>query len=732
MKAASIILCLLVGAFLGFTSVDGAKSGDKTITRVVKLLQKMLDQSKKDADSDKELYAKFKCYVDKNEAEKKESIKSLAEQIDLLESKIAELQARNGELAGQTASLDADMTANKAAQKSATQIRKDSKKAFDSMEEDLNKGIGQMKEAIDVLSSIKLMQQDGSVHKKQAALLNMGTSVRDALTAASALLPPDKRQSLQSFIQAPLAAAHSAQGDAITGVLKSLKETFEGNLDNAQASEKAEKKAFEDAIDTLESSWDKMDKSTKEKKQEMGENDGELSDSKTSLDEAIKQKKSDEDFLESLLETAAKKAKNYEERKMLRVNEDAAIAECISILNSDDAFSTFGNVDATSTGKTSFLQMRQLRGGAERQQVVSVLEQAHSQRLARVAAGLRAGHAFTTVLEEIEKMKKTIAEEGQADKENLDWCKKERTNSNKDLDAKKSQIKTLNEAIDKLDETINDPKTGLLVQISDTETSLVENQKTQVDETKTRKEENAEYRVDVAHLAEATDILGKAIKVLARYYDQLDTHMKENKDSTNLVQEDPKPPELYGNFEGQSDQGNKALDMLKFIKDETEKEHAKADSDEKQSQGDFEDSISALKKAETKMQKALVKLKADLTEAELKLEEKRTDLKETTAAKEAIEAYLLDIKPGCDFITDNFTLRDENRNTETKALNKAKGLIKDTPAYKSAVAKDAELAAGKCKSECKLDTTNVGCKACMSGTSKANYCKDHPGMPGCK
>jgi len=309
MKAASIILCLLVGAFLGFTSVDGAKSGDKTITRVVKLLQKMLDQSKKDADSDKELYAKFKCYVDKNEAEKKESIKSLAEQIDLLESKIAELQARNGELAGQTASLDADMTANKAAQKSATQIRKDSKKAFDSMEEDLNKGIGQMKEAIDVLSSIKLMQQDGSVHKKQAALLNMGTSVRDALTAASALLPPDKRQSLQSFIQAPLAAAHSAQGDAITGVLKSLKETFEGNLDNAQASEKAEKKAFEDAIDTLKSSWDKMDKSTKEKKQEMGENDGELSSSKTSLDEAIKQKKSDEDFLESLLETAAKKAK---------------------------------------------------------------------------------------------------------------------------------------------------------------------------------------------------------------------------------------------------------------------------------------------------------------------------------------------------------------------------------------------------------------------------------------
>ena len=33
------------------------------------------------------------------------------------------------------------------------------------------------------------------------------------------------------------------------------------------------------------------------------------------------------------------------------------------------------------------------------------------------------------VLAEIEKMKETIAKEGAADKENFDWCKKERKNS---------------------------------------------------------------------------------------------------------------------------------------------------------------------------------------------------------------------------------------------------------------------------------------------------------------
>merc|ERR1719316_1195330 len=106
----------------------------------------MLDKSKKETEDDRVAYAKYKCYVDKNKAEKTESIKKLGDQIDLLESKIAELQARNGELGGQSAQLDADMAAKKATQKQATKIREDSAKSFAAMADDLDKAIGQMKE----------------------------------------------------------------------------------------------------------------------------------------------------------------------------------------------------------------------------------------------------------------------------------------------------------------------------------------------------------------------------------------------------------------------------------------------------------------------------------------------------------------------------------------------------------------------------------------------------------
>jgi hypothetical protein len=282
--------------------------------------------------------------------------------------------------------LSKNLGENEAGQTSASSVRESSEKAFQAMEEDLVKAIGQMEEAIEVLTAISLGQTKtatfrdkfmagSSKGKKDAALLNLGQEVRSALNAASALLPagsiPDSK-SLQAFLQAPLAAAHSHQGDAIVGILKNLKSTFETNLENARSSENVEKKAFEDSINVLKSSQEKLEKSSKEKEQEMGSNDGELSSKKTSLEEAEQQKANDEEFLQTLRDSAEKKAKDYEERKMLRANEDAAIAEAVSLLNSDAAFATFGTVDATSKGETSFLQ-RRVRHGIVWQQAELVL-----------------------------------------------------------------------------------------------------------------------------------------------------------------------------------------------------------------------------------------------------------------------------------------------------------------------------------------------------------------------
>jgi ABC-type nitrate/sulfonate/bicarbonate transport system substrate-binding protein len=80
MKVMMQFIVLLV---LAFSPAAIAKE-DKTITKVVKLLQEMLEKSQEEGDEERKIYAKFKCYCDQSEAEKKESIEKLTDTISVL------------------------------------------------------------------------------------------------------------------------------------------------------------------------------------------------------------------------------------------------------------------------------------------------------------------------------------------------------------------------------------------------------------------------------------------------------------------------------------------------------------------------------------------------------------------------------------------------------------------------------------------------------------------------
>jgi flagellar basal body-associated protein FliL len=70
-----LIVATLLAIVVGFSSAVAEESnnvahGDKTVGKVVKMLKDMLKNGKKDADKDRKVYAKFKCYCDDNEAKK--------------------------------------------------------------------------------------------------------------------------------------------------------------------------------------------------------------------------------------------------------------------------------------------------------------------------------------------------------------------------------------------------------------------------------------------------------------------------------------------------------------------------------------------------------------------------------------------------------------------------------------------------------------------------------------
>merc|ERR1719364_483555 len=110
-----LLLALVAAPMLATAASTREEAGDRTITKVVKLLESMLEKSKSDGEKERDLYGKFKCYCDDNEDEKKLSIEELTKQIGLLESKIEELRGSTGELSTECAQLRTDMTENEAA-----------------------------------------------------------------------------------------------------------------------------------------------------------------------------------------------------------------------------------------------------------------------------------------------------------------------------------------------------------------------------------------------------------------------------------------------------------------------------------------------------------------------------------------------------------------------------------------------------------------------------------------
>merc|ERR1719203_2433840 len=105
------------------------------------------------------------------------------------------------------------------------------------------------------------------------------------------------------------------------------------------------------------------------------------------------------------------------------------------------------------------------------------------------------------------------------------------------------------------------------------------------------------------------------------------------KEITGFVQkrEDPTPPKTWDaadGYAGQSDQGNKVIEMLEFVVKETQKEATALHDAELTAQHAYEDSMKALTDTEEKLQSDLVKLKKDLADAEEELEAKSAELKQ--------------------------------------------------------------------------------------------------------
>merc|ERR1719214_367080 len=134
----------------------------------------------------------------------------------------------------------------------------------------------------------------------------------------------------------------------------------------------------------------------------------------------------------------------------------------------------------------------------------------------------------------------------------------------------------------------------------------------------------------------------------------------DEENPVGLIQnkEEPAPPDADFSDTGVS-KGGDAVSMLGFILEETKKEESTAHSDEETAQKTFEDTMNDLKTQEAACLETIADLTENIASTEKTLKETQIDLEKTTKEKKVLESYLLKIKPGCDFITENIDARKD-------------------------------------------------------------------------
>jgi len=739
--AVSLFMFLSAPALASIQAKSHSK-GDRTMTKVVKMLQEMMKKSEEDGEKDRKLYADFKCYCDHNKADKEAAIEEYKKEISMIENQIEKIMASSGELSSECAQLSQAIADNEESRKTAEEVREKAAKDFAAEEADMSEGIGAMDQAIETLAAVGADQtaSSGADHEKfmgKGNLLKLKSSVKKALAAVSVLLNPKEKSKVSSFLQAPFTGTYTSQSGEIVGILKNMRDTFKENLASIRAAEKAAIEAHDKFMKIKKDEHATMTAAYEEKQGMLGDNDGELAGEREKLAEAQDALASDEEFLAKLLPMCAEKAKEFEHRNMLGANEEAAISQAIAILNSDAAFEAFGNVKATKSGATGlfFLQIQQHdQQASTRKNLLKLLGRVASKqkslKVARILALIEAENPFETVITEIKKMLKVIEQEQKADDDQLDWCGSEREDYEGRKTTAEESILSLEGTIADLIESIDHEETGFKAMIKQNEDDLKANHDNQVDQTTERQAENKAYQIEIKNIVTAETLLQKAIEVLEKYYSQFD------KDESLLqsTKEDPEPPSTWDDKESgvQKDAGGDVIKTLQFIAEETQKEETAAHEAEEEAQHAFEDSMKELKEEQAKYEKTIVDLKEDLAQAEKELGERKIELEKTQAELKGIEKYLEDIKPGCDYIEKNHEKRTENRKKETAGLEEAMELIKGTPAYKSAEAAIAQEALGDCKDICnEAGRKHAKCEACLAGTSVPGYCAGHKGVEGC-
>jgi len=685
------------------TGAHGAEEGNalNPVRKVVTLLQNMQKKVQQEGAREAELYNKFDCYCKSGGSDLSGSIAAAEEKSPALSSDIQGAEAKLSGAKSALTSAQNERAAAKAAVAEATAIRGQEASAFAKFKSDHEANVAALARAIDAISKgvAASFLQTPSAHLVRLAVSKSNLDDADS-NAVTVFLS-------QSSEYAP-------QSGQIVGILKTIHDEMSSSLADGISTEDGDVNSFNSLMAAKRKEIAALQATTESKLQMIGELGVTIAAMKNDLTDTEEALAADRKFLSNLETSCASKAAEWDERSKTRSEELAALAETVKVLNDDDALELFKKT--LPSASSSLLQVEQgmvaMRGKA-----IDFIRSARAAASARSKPGLEllmlalnggaSSVQFGKVIKLIDNMVQLLAKEQTDDDHKKEYCAAQ-------FDESDDKKKALERAVASAESSISSAKEAIATlteEIAALGAGIRALDKSVADATSQRKDENADFKSLMASNTAAKEVINFAKNRLNQFYNpklykappkvELSRADRIYKNEGGIVTtaasggiagtgiavfaqvamhsglEDAPglAPDTWGAYASKSGENTGVMAMMDLLIKDLDNEMTEAETQEKDSQADYEELMSdsaAKRAADSQSLNEKSSAKADANAAL----ESHTDARgEGTNELMATDKYISSLHGECDWLLKYFDARKEARSSEVDSLNRAKAVL---------------------------------------------------------
>lgn len=583
--------------------------------------------------------------------------------------------------------------------KEAKAIREKEAAVFAAFKSEADTNIGAVNKAVKAL-------EKGAT----GAFLQTSTAdvLRRVIQRSGDLLDDMDRQDVMAFLSS--SQEYAPQSGQITGILKQLSETMAKTLADTTETEETAIKNFQDLVSAKTKEVAALTSAVESKTKQIGELGVQIVQMKEDLSDTQEALLADQKYLAELEKGCETKTAEWEERQKTRADELVALADTIRVLNDDDALDLF---KGTLHRDQSFLQVS---SGTQRATALKHINNALRVATPNNRAGLdflvlalsgkrTAGKGgFEKVVKMVEEMVDTLKREQTDDDQKKEYCAAQFDFSD---DKRKAQERSLAQEENAI-ATAKESLSTLTAEIAALEKSIKDLDQSVLEAGKQRQAENAEYKELMASDSAAKELLVWAKNRLNKFYNPAlykapppQELSREDQIAVNLGADAPTtpapggiadtgigaflqlkskdapapPPETWGAYQKKGQESNGVLAMIDLLANDLTKELTEAETEEKNSQADYEKMMgdaASKRAADAKSLTASTSAKADV-EGDLQSHQES----KTAVSKElmATQKYIASLHSECDWLVKFYDMRKEARDGEIDSLHRAKAVL---------------------------------------------------------